>query len=115
MTSTIKRWRYFAVCLLSAGVLLSALHGQTAYAQTGITNTVDGEVIVQEEQSSSSCNASLLGFPAWYKGIAKGSDCEIVSPTEVGGIASFIWIIVLNVVEMLLRAAGYAAVGFIIY
>ena len=63
-------------------------------------------------------NYFLLTIPAWYNNVnrtSEGGGCEIASPTEVGGIGPFIWIIVLNIVEMILRAAGYAAVGFIIY
>lgn len=71
--------------------------------------------------SSGSCSKDtrFLLFPAWYNGLvqADGEDCNIVSPNseEIGGIDKFIWRIALNIVEILLVAAGYLAVGFIIY
>src|SRR5690606_20449869 len=60
---------------------------------------------------------SFLGFPAWYKGLTEvnGENCDIKSPSEAGGATKFVWIIALNIVEMILRASGYAAVAFIIY
>ena len=72
-------------------------------------NPGDPDVVNQPCQTQ-----SFLTFPAWYRGIV-GSDCSILSPTEVGGIANFIWMIALNVIEMLLRLTGFAAVFFIIY
>ena len=64
-------------------------------------------------------NATFLTLPAWYNGLATYSEaeaeCSINSPNDAGGVSNFVWIIVLNVVEMLLRAAAYAAVAFIIY
>lgn len=58
------------------------------------------------------CSDRLLTFPAWYKGI-QNPDCSIKDPNKVGGLSKFIWTIVLNVVELLLQAAGYVAVVFI--
>lgn len=73
----------------------------------------------QPSQAAGHCNNYfLLTIPAWYNNVNKPSDgggCEIISPTEVGGIGPFIWIIVLNIVELILVMAGYAAVAFIIY
>jgi hypothetical protein len=59
------------------------------------------------------CNDRLLTFPAWFRGLTNGS-CDIKSPTDAGGIGTFIWTIVLNVIEMGLQLVGYLAVGFII-
>jgi hypothetical protein len=102
--------KYFLVCILSVGVLSAALAPTVAHAADGDASCED---------------ASFLGFPAWYNGLAeqKGGSCEILSPNELGkkagkedeGLSIFIWTIVFNVVEMILRAAGYAAVAFIIY
>lgn len=59
------------------------------------------------------CNDRLLTFPAWYKGLTD-ANCNIKSPTQAGGLPTFIWTIALNVLELLLQLVGYLAVGFII-
>jgi len=59
------------------------------------------------------CNDRLLTFPAWYRGLTT-DNCDIKSPTEAGGLQTFIWTIVLNIIEIMLQAVGYLAVGFII-
>jgi hypothetical protein len=56
----------------------------------------------------------LLTFPAWYRGLQR-PDCTIKSPADAGGISTFIWSIVLNIIEIMLQAVGYISVGFIIY
>lgn len=63
------------------------------------------------------CDGRLLTLPAWYNGltVAKDGNCELKSPTEVGGISNYIWLIALNVVEIILQLVGYIAVGFIIF
>lgn len=100
MKINIGRAKHLLACVLTLSVLSIALTPNAAYA-------ADGD----------SCDSSFLGFPAWYNGLAekKGDSCEIKSPNEVGSVNAFIWTIVFNIVEMLLRAAGYAAVAFIIY
>ena len=67
------------------------------------------------------CPDTVLTFPTWYRGLQK-SNCEVKSPTAFNsergkddGLSNFIWIIVLNVVEIALQLVGYLAVGFIIY
>ncbi len=104
MQGNVKKTSLFATCLLAASVFLAGSFAQPAAAQPADTGN-----------EAASCNATFLGFPAWYRGIAEGAECEIKSPTEFGGIGDFIWIIVLNIVELLLRAAGFAAVAYIIY
>lgn len=65
--------------------------------------------------SSGSCDNAegFLGFPAWFKGLK----CDPVKgggqTVNMGGEISNIWIIVLNVVQWLIVAAGYIAVYFI--
>jgi len=59
--------------------------------------------------------SSFLGFPAWYDGLTKGSDCEIKNPTEVGGIQNFIMRIAMNIAGMVLVGVAYISVGFILY
>jgi hypothetical protein len=55
----------------------------------------------------------LLTFPAWYRGIAE-DNCEIKDPNAVGGLSTFIWKIVLNIIEVMLQITGYISVGYII-
>lgn len=59
------------------------------------------------------CNDTLLTFPAWFKGLTD-ANCEIKGPNAAGGLGTFIWTIVLNVIETMLQLVGYIAVGFII-
>jgi hypothetical protein len=61
------------------------------------------------------CEGKILTIPAWYNGLAAGANCALVSPDTVGGISNFIWLIALNVVEIILQLVGYIAVGFIIF
>lgn len=64
--------------------------------------------------NAASCSTRLLTFPAWYRGLTNDK-CEIKSPKDVkGGIGTFIWTIVLNIIEIGLQLVGYIAVGFII-
>jgi hypothetical protein len=91
-----KRVQHWIAALLfvasTGGATLSVAVPQTAFA---------------------ACNDTLLTFPAWFKGLTDGN-CEIKSPTAAGGLSTFIWTIVLNIIEMMLQLVGYIAVGFII-
>lgn len=62
------------------------------------------------------CTSNFLGIPAWYRGLTDGN-CNIVSPSskQVGGISNFIWIIVLNVIDIILQIIVYLTVIMIIY
>lgn len=107
MKSAIRSWKYLFVAVLSIGILSTAL----------MPAPVSAAEPAEPADTTSCSNDSFLGFPAWYKGltVVNGEDCDVVAPSVVGGLSSFVWIIVLNVVEMILRASGYAAVAFIIY
>lgn len=70
--------------------------------------------IATPQTTYAACSTTLLTFPAWYKGIVDGS-CNIMSPTAVGGIGNFIWIIALNVIDLILQLVAYIAIGFIIF
>lgn len=65
------------------------------------------------QPAMAACNTTLLTFPAWYRGVVDDS-CNIKSPTDSGGLPTFIWTIGLNVIEIMLQLVGYIAVGFII-
>lgn len=66
------------------------------------------------EATTDKCNSGFLGFPAWYRGVTDDK-CNIKSPTKDSEFAPFIWKIVLNVIDMGLMVAGYAAVLFILW
>lgn len=96
MISTKKRLQHWIAALLfvttTGGATLTLAMPQTTHA---------------------ACSDQLLTFPAWFKGLTD-ADCNIKSPTDVGGLPKFIWHIALNVLEILLQLVGYVAVAFII-
>ncbi|EDK72296.1 hypothetical protein TM7_0583 [candidate division TM7 genomosp. GTL1] len=60
--------------------------------------------------AQAACPARLLTLPAWYRGLEGDTSCNprITKLTDM-------WIIGLNVVEMLLHIAGYVAAGFTVW
>jgi len=58
-------------------------------------------------------NAHFLTLPAWYNKLTN-ADCSIKSPKDVG-ITKFIWMIALNVLNIMLQIVGYISVGYVIY
>lgn len=75
--------------------------------------------------AANKCEKRLLTFPAWYRGLTKqeGGECVMKSPADFNsgngvkqsGISTYIWKIVLNIIEIVLQLIGYIAVGFIIF
>lgn len=63
---------------------------------------------------ASSCSGgSFLGFPTWYhylNGTTSGGVCSL----QISGLSD-IWLIVAAIIEILLRVAALAAIGFIIF
>lgn len=57
--------------------------------------------------------ASILGFAPWYRGLTDSATCTIKSPAN--NLSGFIWTVVLNLLDDLLRAVGLASVGYIIW
>lgn len=55
------------------------------------------------------CSSGFLTLPAWYSNVS--NDCRSVIIDNLNDI----WVIALNIVEMLLHIVGYAAVGFIMW
>ena len=102
--------RYAALLAIGAAVLFS-------------TQPVAAQAVVESpETEEEECgDARFLGFPPWYRGLTetvtidKVEKCEIKALSGDDKVSGFIWTIVLNVIEMLLVAAGYAATAFIIY
>lgn len=70
--------------------------------------------VVSPVSAAASCEPSFLGIPPWYRGLTD-NDCSIITPTGSDDVSSFIWKIVLNVIEMALVLVVYIAVFFIIY
>ena len=94
--------RMFAAAMLFAGIF------------GGATLTL----ATPQTASAAGCTNKVLLFPTWYRGLGKseGGGCSIKSPADVdGGLQTFIFIIALNVIEMVLVAGGYIAAGYIIW
>jgi hypothetical protein len=62
------------------------------------------------------CNQRLLTLPTWYNGLVENeTTCTLKAPTDAnGGLSSYIWVIALNITEMILQIVAYIAVAFII-
>lgn len=74
--------------------------------------------LIPSATAAAGCTSSFLTFPAWYDGVIDQSTCEVTVPNvdqSGGGLPSFIFRIVLNVIEIALQLVAYAAAGFIIY
>jgi hypothetical protein len=63
------------------------------------------------------CTSNFLLFPSWYRGLErKGCDVQMPTSGKNGqNIQKFVFIIILNLIDIALRLVGFAAVGFIIY
>lgn len=95
MRRTLRNW-------LAAMIFVASMGGSTL-------------AVALPHTSAAACNERLLTFPAWYRGLTE-TNCDIKNPGSLpGGIQTFIWTVVLNVVEFMLQLVGYLAVGFIIY
>ena len=111
--------KYGLVVLLIAGIVSPLVMSHKVLAQQ-CQSSVDPNCNPSDPDSipnnpgTAACTSSFLTLPAWYNGLLD-SDCEIKSPTEVGGFTQFVTKIGLNVVEMILRLSGYASAAFIIY
>lgn len=66
------------------------------------------------QTAAAACTTSFFGIPAWYDGMVDDK-CNVKDPTAFGGLSNYIWRIALNVVEIILVTAGYAAVIYIIF
>lgn len=88
--------------IIGAMIMMFGLVSMTATASTPVS-------------AAPNCNPRLLTFPAWYRGLTTGTNCDIKSPGEVGGLSTFIWTIVLNVLEIMIQLVAYIAAGFMIW
>lgn len=96
---------------LSAGLFVSVVGGSVVAA--GVSDPAYAVNNITDCKPES----QFLTFPMWFRGllVLKNGSCEINSPEAVGGLSNFIWIIVLNIIDIALNAVGYVAGGFIIY
>jgi hypothetical protein len=70
--------------------------------------------VATPQTTFAACGAPLLTFPAWYRGLVNG-ECDILSPTQVGGLGPFVFKIVLNIIDIMLQLVGYICVVYIIW
>lgn len=56
------------------------------------------------------CGGSFLGFPKWYAHLPGSGSCK----PQITGLNQ-IWVIVLNIVDIMIRLAGIVAIGMIIW
>lgn len=96
----------FAVTLLVGCVTLS-------FATTSTANAAS------KAPDACAASGSFFGFKAWYNTLTvvnkATNSCDIKSPSAVGGLSIFIWTIVLNIIDDLLMAVGFASVGYIMW
>lgn len=60
-------------------------------------------------------SSSLLGMPAWYRGLQVDNDCSsLKGPNDAGGIQSYILTIALNVLQAALVIVAYVTIAFVI-
>lgn len=70
--------------------------------------------------AAASCESRFLFLPAWYRGLTD-ADCNIIGPGQADAngntleLSSFIWKIVLNIIEIGLMIVGYIAFFLILY
>jgi hypothetical protein len=77
--------------------------------------TFDGS---SKDSDGRACSSSFLGFPSWFNGLPrKDGTCDIDFPAGNAqtNISSFVFMIVLNIIELALRVVGIAAAGYLIY
>jgi TRAP-type C4-dicarboxylate transport system permease small subunit len=56
------------------------------------------------------CEHPFLGFPSWTRGLTVDAGCTVANFA-----LNDVWVVVLNVLEILLRVGALLAVGYIIY
>lgn len=88
--------------------LLALVVGGTAMAATSPATAA---------AAGGTCSSApqFLTFPVWYRGLNVGDNCDVSVDAVGGDLSAFIWVIVLNVIDIALNVVGYVAAGFIIY
>jgi len=77
--------------------------------------------------SVADCSKPILGIPTWFNGLVKlekdsvgNVTCAIKSPSDLdptgdSGLSKFIWRVVLNVIDIVLRLIAWIAAGMMIF
>lgn len=74
---------------------------------------IGGTLLASPTASAQGCDTGgILSFPRWYDGLCQNGKIE--SPADKG-LPTFVWTIVLNLVDMLLYAVGYVSLAFVIW
>lgn len=97
MSTKLKSWIAALAFVASFGGVVAA----TALPQTAAA-------------AGPSCAKPILTFPVWYRNLPTNADCSLQGPAE-GKLSTYIWIIVLNIIEIGLQVVGYLSAFFIIY
>lgn len=78
-------------------------------------------VVAQPSGGNASCaKGNILTAPAWHRGLTGGPDCSISldnvnsNPDFGGKIGPFIFILGLNIVEIMMHLVAYVSVAYII-
>jgi hypothetical protein len=61
-------------------------------------------------QFAACASGQVLTFPAWYRGLQDPSTCDV----KIANLTQ-IWVIPLNIIEIMMQIAGYAATGLLIW
>lgn len=72
--------------------------------------------VVQPQPVYAACTDTLLGIPAWYRGLQDGS-CAVKQPAQDDrgdGLSKFIWTIVLNLIQAALMIVAYVTIIYLI-
>lgn len=72
-------------------------------------------VVMTPATANAACNDRFLTMPTWYTGLTDGSCKMRPIPKTNDGLRNYVLKIALNIIEILLQVAAYAAVGFIIW
>ncbi len=101
MISKLKQIVSMAILVVASSALVGLAVTPATYAAT----------------ADASCDATFITFPAWYNGLSTkvNGECAIMSPSDAGGLSTFIWHVVLNVLAILLQVVVYVTVAMIIY
>ena len=91
---------------------------------TGSLATTTDVVAFTPADFGTRCNPSIVGFPTWYAGLTHDdANCTLARPGDKTDpnskadieLMTFIWTIILNVLNILFVAAGYLAGGYLMY
>lgn len=78
-----------------------------------IVTSLFGLAVFAPTPASAACG-NFLNFPTWYRGL-ENADCELDMDTLRDKGLGVVWVVVLNIIDIVLRIMGIMAVGFIIY